>query len=365
MLQRVPMRVFYTYLIQEREYGEDTLIKGGCLYQQFLVDAFTNIEEDKLDYIRMNENDLQSNLYHNISEVMLKVDVHGSSTGKIILLSYLTSSPRYMINNYQDAMGNPDLFITFTCNTNCSKIKRELNKDRAYKHEDKPDIITRVFRAKLLDKLKFLKSGVPFGKTIDDVCAIEFQKRRLPPEMPDKNIDPLCHEIFSKFMIHSSCGVARPKNVCAKSFPKKFRSLTTLGENGLVCYRRREFCDNFVLKNGIMLFNDNVVPYIKQLLMRYNAHINVEIYCQSMIIKYLFKYVSKGPDMCRAILQNETNDEIQAYLNCHFICPYEVVWWIFQFLIHSRYPLVESLQIHIPFHHTIVFSSNKSLQSVL
>ena len=143
-----------------------------------------------------------------------------------------------------------------------------------------------------------------------DVHAIEFQKRGLPhthilvwlasdfkfktsddidsvvsAEIPDKNIDPLCHEIVSKFMIHGPCGVARPsaqcmsKDVCAKSFPKKFRSLTTLDENGFVYYRRRHFHDNFIIKNGIMLFNDYVVPYNKELLMRYNAHINVEICC--------------------------------------------------------------------------------------
>ena len=142
------MRAFYAYLIQEREYGEDTLIKGGRLYQQFLVDAFATIEEDRLDYIRMNQDDLRSELYHNISEAVLKGDAQGSSTGKIILPSSLTGSPRYMINNYQDAMaicrayGNPDLFITFTCNTNWPEIQRELNKSRAYKPEDKYDIIT-------------------------------------------------------------------------------------------------------------------------------------------------------------------------------------------------------------------------------
>uniref|UniRef100_A0A6N2M3C9 Helitron helicase-like domain-containing protein n=1 Tax=Salix viminalis TaxID=40686 RepID=A0A6N2M3C9_SALVM len=157
--QRVPMRAFYAYVIQEREYGEDTLIKGGRLYQQFLVDAFANIEEDRLDYIRMNQNNLRSDLYHNITEAVLKGDVQGSSAGKIILPSSVTGSPRYMINNYQDAMaicrayGNPDLFITFTCNTNWPEIQRELNKSRAYRPEDKPDIITRVFRAKLLDML--------------------------------------------------------------------------------------------------------------------------------------------------------------------------------------------------------------------
>ena len=120
----------------------------------------------------MNQNDLRTELYQGINEVVLRGDIQGSKIGKIILLSSLTGSPRYMINNYQDAIaicrayGNPDLFITFTCNTSWPEIQRELKKGRLYKHEDKPDIITLVFRAKVLDMLKFVKFGVPFGKTI-------------------------------------------------------------------------------------------------------------------------------------------------------------------------------------------------------
>uniref|UniRef100_A0A6N2LP42 ATP-dependent DNA helicase n=1 Tax=Salix viminalis TaxID=40686 RepID=A0A6N2LP42_SALVM len=252
------------------------------------------------------------------------------------------------------AYGNPDLFITFTCNTKWPEIERELDKSRGYKPEDKPDIITRVFRTKLLDMLKFIKSGAPFGETIADVHSIEFQKRGLPhthilvwlaskfkfrtsadidsivsAEIPDKNIDPLCHDIVSKFMLHGPCGVAKPGAQCMSGN-----------------------------KNGIMLFNDSVVPYNKELLMRYNAHINVEICCQSMLIKYLFKYVNKSPDRCRAVLQHDRNDEVQAYLNCRFICPYEAVWRILQFPIHSRYPPIERLQIHLPFQQNIVFSGS-------
>jgi hypothetical protein len=202
-------------------------------------------------------------------------------------------------------------------------------------------------------------------RTADDVDSIVFA------EIPDKNIDPLFHEIVSKFMIHGPCGVAKPNAQCmleciyAKSFPKKFKDSTVFGENGFVYYKRCECCNNFVLKDGIMLCNDYVVPYIKELLMRYNTHINVEICCQLMLIKYLFKYVNKGPDRCRMVLQNETNDEIQAYLNCHFICPYEAVWRLFQFPIHSRNPPVERLQVHLPFQQNVVFSGSESLHSVL
>ena len=136
-----------------------------------MVDAFVNVEEDHLDYVRANKKDLCVEVYKGIHEVVLKGDIEGSSTGKIIVPSSLTGSPCYMINNYQYAMaicrayGNPSLFITFTCNVNWPEIQRELRKDRIYKHEDKPDIITRVFRSKVIDMLAFIKSGKPFGRT--------------------------------------------------------------------------------------------------------------------------------------------------------------------------------------------------------
>lgn len=117
------MRAYYAYLINERVGIENTIIKGGCMYQQFLVDAFVNVEEDWLDYIRANQGDLRSRVYKDIHEAILR-DVEGNVVGKIIVPSSLTSSPRYMINNHQDVMPicraykNPDLFFTFTYNTN-------------------------------------------------------------------------------------------------------------------------------------------------------------------------------------------------------------------------------------------------------
>jgi hypothetical protein len=121
--QRVPMRAYYAYLIHEREKQESTLIKGGRLYQQFLVDAFVNVEEDRLDFIRANQENLRSEHYKGIHDVIARGDVEGSTTGKIILPSSLIGSPRYMINNYQDIMAKAD---TRNC-CNCSYYKTHLS----------------------------------------------------------------------------------------------------------------------------------------------------------------------------------------------------------------------------------------------
>jgi len=130
------MRAYYAYLINERLGYDNTIIKGGHLYRKFLVDAFVNIEEDRLDYIRANKKNLHVEVYKGIHEVVLKGDIKGSSIGKIIVPSSLTGSPYYMIKNYQDVMaiyrtyGNPDLFITFTCNVKWPDIQRKFRKDQ-------------------------------------------------------------------------------------------------------------------------------------------------------------------------------------------------------------------------------------------
>ncbi|XP_068331187.1 uncharacterized protein [Pyrus communis] len=176
---RVTMRAFIAYQIQERESQVDTLLKGGRLFQQFLVDAYATLEEDRLDYIRKNQKNLRSEVYKGIYDAVSKGDHDADNIGKkVILPSSYTGSPRYMLNNYQDAMaicrqfGNPDLFITFTCNIKWPEIVREFDIKLGYKSEDRPDIISRVFKMKLDDMICYIKSGEPFG----EVEAGEFKK---------------------------------------------------------------------------------------------------------------------------------------------------------------------------------------------
>jgi hypothetical protein len=123
-------------------------------------------------------------------------------------------------------------------------------------------------------------------------------------EIPDVNTDPLGYALVDEFMMHGPCGDNNRRcpcmkdNKCSKNFPIQFQDEMIVGAFGLTIYKRRDD-GSYAIKNVIKLDNRNVVPYNMKLLKKYNAHINVERYNKSNMIKYLFKYITKGSDRAK------------------------------------------------------------------
>jgi hypothetical protein len=119
-------------------------------------------------------------------------------------------------------------------------------------------------------------------------------------EIPDKKEDPMAYAAVENYMIHGPCGelnknsVCMKDNRCTKHFSKAFNSETTINEEGFPIYRRRNDGRHGKKKGKIELDNRYVVPYNKDLLVKYQAHINVEWCNMSRSVKYLFKYIHKG-----------------------------------------------------------------------
>ncbi|CAH1426030.1 unnamed protein product [Lactuca virosa] len=251
-----------------------------------------------------------------------------------------------------------------------------------------------------------LKDEKTLGEVAGVVYTIEFQKRGLPhchvclfleknskipnpedidrvicAELPDKDSEPDLYQIVCDNMIHGPCGNDQPfmpcmkKGKCSKRFPREYTDHTYIDEDGYPIYRRRNDGNN-VLKKGVSLDNRNVVPYNKILMKQYQAHMNLEWCNQVGSIKYLFKYINKGPDRITASIvdptkkkkqqiENNDHDEIGEFYNCRYISACEACWRLFGYDIHYRTPPVERLSFHLEHKQPVVFKPNQHLNQVV
>jgi hypothetical protein len=74
--------------------------------------------------------------------------------------------------------GKPDLFIIFTANPSWDKIIHVLIEGQI--SSNRPDIVARVFRAKLKYLIHLIKNGQAFGICWIIIYTVKYQKRRLP-----------------------------------------------------------------------------------------------------------------------------------------------------------------------------------------
>ncbi|XP_074371907.1 uncharacterized protein LOC141712757 isoform X3 [Apium graveolens] len=281
---KVSMREYYVFRAQYRKGEGHTIILGGRLFLQFIVDAWCSVEHGRLIWVRRHQSLIRSELYNNIVDSMRRGDVDATDLGKrVVLPSSFTGGYRYMQQNFQDSLalckefGHPDLFITFTCNPKWAEIQHAVHASGSHDASVRPDIVARVFKMKLDTMINDLTKKHVLGHLVG-----------------------VGYQAVSQFMMHGPCGTANPKcpcmsnGQCTKHYPKSFRDATTLDDDGYTIYRRDMKIT--VECNGIHLDNRHVVPYHRGLLVKYQGHINVEWCNRSLSIKYLFKYIGKGPD---------------------------------------------------------------------
>ena len=343
-----------------------------------------------------------------VSDVPAAEDQLGRS---VILGSQFVGGPRYMMQAFQDSMavsrhlGLATYFITFTCNPTWPEIMRELRPGE--KPLDRPDIIVRVFHMKLEEFLDDLLKGEVFGTVTGYNLAIEHQKRGYPhghlllimdaasklhtttdidaaisAEIPDPQRHPLLYERVSAHMIHGPCGQANTrlgcmleKGVCERHFPKDLQNDTVMVDNAYPLYRRRGRFT--VVKSGVQVGDQWVVPYNAYLLLKFNCHINVESCGGIGAIKYLYKYQLKGPDRAAVAIepaagegvdgaanpQENVRDEIKQFVEGRYLSAQSSAWRLFGFDVLRRHPNVERLQLHLPLEHHVYFRAGTFLSA--
>ncbi|XP_075099170.1 uncharacterized protein LOC107776958 [Nicotiana tabacum] len=314
----VSTREYLSYKIQERKDEVPSIVSARRLFQQFLVDGYTMMESSRLRFIRLHQKQLRAHFYNRLQDAVLHGDIEPSSQGqRVILSSSFTGGARYMLQNYQDAMaickwaGYPDLFITFTCNPKWPEITKFVE-SRGLSPEDRPDILTRVFKIKLDRMIKDLRDNKVFGEVKAVIYTVEFQKRGLPhahillflvnkyptvgdidgiisAELLDKKVDPYYYNAVTNFMMHGPCGTVRKSSPCMQN---AFSQTVNNEDSGVI-------------------------------------------------------------------------DEINMYCDCRYISPCEAAWRIFKFSIHHREPSIERLSFHLPNNQTVIFSDDDPIDAVV
>lgn len=181
----VAMHEYYAYLLQYRQDDGSMLLYGSRIIQRFIIDTYTCIEEERFAWIKCNQSTLRCEC--TMVCLMQSRDSYTLTVGrKVILPSSFTRGPRYMMQNYQDAMeicrwvGFPDYFDTFTYNPKWPKIDNAFQSIMGQKANDIPYIVSPVFHIKLIGPIKDIKDESHFGKVKAMIYTIKFQKRGLP-----------------------------------------------------------------------------------------------------------------------------------------------------------------------------------------
>lgn len=258
------VREYYCYKFQMRD---DETLHYGRLFQQFSVYVFIKFETQRLDFFFLNPDLFRTEVLQGFIDVLRLGERNASNIGKQTFIPVnFTGGPRDMRRRYMDAIalvqnfGKPDLFITMTCNPSWPEIKDHLSlTDKA---QNRPDLISRVFRAKIEElKTDILKRNL-FGKVAAFMYTIEFQKRGLPhahfliiltneyklltpesydnvvcAELPDSNSQQYLRSLVRLHMMHVPCGNLDPTRSCMRKqghckfkYPKSFADQTSKGK---------------------------------------------------------------------------------------------------------------------------------------
>jgi len=356
-------------------------------------------EQNRLNYLRLNQSKLRVELYKGLEDaVATNVEADWAQLGKrFILPSTFTGSTRCMQQHLQDALainrfyGGGDLFVTMTANPNWPEIKDALFPGQSA--NERPDLVVRVFHAKLTSLIKEIRGGV-LGDWAAHLYTIEFQKHGLPHahiiiflqpqaklhtpedidslmsfEFPTDNDDLL--KLIKSYMVHRPCGNHNPNapcmvnGECSKGFSKPFGEQTIVTEDFYARTRRCNTGQKYAVGEH-EVDNRWVVCYSPYLTWKYRCHINVESIASVKAVKYIYKYVYKGHD--RTTMQfGKATDEIKLYLDAHYVSSCEAQWRLYLFEMQEHVPTVVRLQVYLSDEQPIIFNAeeNPDIQEIL
>nr|GEX84876.1 uncharacterized protein [Tanacetum cinerariifolium] len=221
---RVAMKQYFAYRIQERKNKFSMMLNRRSLFQQFIVDAYTMIESERLTFNRKNDKDLISETY-----------------SKLATLAHILESGVKLRGKKLDC------------------LMKELNDGH---------IFGRV--KGVVYTIEFQKRGLPhchisLWLESEDKITTTGKIDEYIAEIPNKDEDPELYQLVTDHMMHGPCGADNPscpcmiEYKCTKKFPRQFNETTVIDDSGYALYKRRND-GNIIKKSGTDLHNSYVGP---------------------------------------------------------------------------------------------------------
>jgi hypothetical protein len=177
---------YFCYRLFPRLNESNHIFMAGKLFQEYAVDTWATTEQSRLNWVKLNQSTIRAETYQGLTDaVAADPTTDGRDLGqRLILPSSFSGSSRNMIQHCQDALAinrhfhGADLFLTMTANPNWKEIKEALLPGQST--ADRPDLVVRVFHAKVEELKADIFKNDYLGQTVARVWTIEFQKRGLP-----------------------------------------------------------------------------------------------------------------------------------------------------------------------------------------
>jgi len=199
------------------------------LWGEYLFDQRIKVEHSRLLWQRLNQKSLRCEMYNLVVDAVRDGSAAKRRIGKGVLLhSSHFVSPRYKAENYSDSMafvrafGKPSFFGTFTCNPQWKESQDALLPNQT--PNDRPDLITRVFKMELKQLINMIKKDNVFGYCLAFVMTVAFQKRGLPHDESYPNYRRLAPQDGEE-----SVAFTRGNGASQISFPLSLLSTTFTG----------------------------------------------------------------------------------------------------------------------------------------
>ncbi|GJT64223.1 ATP-dependent DNA helicase PIF1-like protein [Tanacetum coccineum] len=187
--------LLFPYGEHQRNNQGTTLLRGGQIFQQYLVDAFTDVEEQRLKWTRNNQDALRVDLYHNVCDAVTRGDTNAEGLEKRIALPG-TFTVIYVIEFPKRGLPHVHILLWLEEHCKCSNPSE-----------------------------------------IDDIILAK---------IPCQAEDPEGYKLVTEFMLHGPCGKdaksapCNMKEKCSTHFPKALYVETIIDVDGYPIYRRRD-----------------------------------------------------------------------------------------------------------------------------